>query len=337
MIRLFLAAFLAFATFGGPVAAQTADQPDPKRPTLKAEATITGDIVRIGDLIEHAGIVAKVPIFRAPDLGFTGTVSADTVIEAVRKHALVGIDTAGLREVVVTRASRTIDAKEIEDVVARALSSQFDLGPSKDIAVKFVRELHAVHVDPSVKGGARVARINFDVRSGRFDAALEFPADAGNRNIVQVSGRAIATMEIATVARAVERGGVLKDADVLIERRPRTEAGRDIVTRRDQVIGLAARNSLQPGRPLRASDLVKPNLVQRNETVTLTYEVPGIVLTVRGKAIDGGAEGDVISVRNEQSKRTVQGVIAGPGRVVVTTGSPRLAANLADRSRSDAR
>ena len=62
--------------------------------------------------------------------------------------------------------------------------------------------------------------------------------------------------------------------------------------------------------------------------MTLVYEVPGITLTVRGKAAEGGAEGDVISVLNEQSKRTVQGVVVGPGRVIISTGSPRLAANL---------
>ena len=73
--------------------------------------------------------------------------------------------------------------------------------------------------------------------------------------------------------------------------------------------------ALQAGRPLRTADLMKPDLVQRNETVTLVYEVPGIMLTMRGKAIEGGAEGDVISVLNEQSKRTVQGTVIGPGRV----------------------
>jgi flagella basal body P-ring formation protein FlgA len=62
--------------------------------------------------------------------------------------------------------------------------------------------------------------------------------------------------------------------------------------------------------------------------VTLVYEVPGITLTVRGKATEGGAEGDVISVLNEQSKRTVQGVVSGPGRVIISTGSPRFAANI---------
>ena len=54
---------------------------------------------------------------------------------------------------------------------------------------------------------------------------------------------------------------------------------------------------------------MKPELVQRNETVTIIYEVPGIVLTMRGKAQEAGAEGDVISVLNVQSKRTVQGTV----------------------------
>ena len=72
---------------------------------------------------------------------------------------------------------------------------------------------------------------------------------------------------------------------------------------------------------------MKPDLVQRNETVTLVYEVPGVVLTIRGKAVDGGAEGDVINVLNEQSKRIVQGMIVGPGRVAVNNGSPRVASN----------
>ena len=57
---------------------------------------------------------------------------------------------------------------------------------------------------------------------------------------------------------------------------------------------------------------------------------------MRGKATEGGAEGDVITVLNEQSKRTVQGVVVGPGRVVIAHRSPRLAANLPPAG-SDAR
>ena len=322
MIRNFIVAAAALLALGASAAA------DQERPRLKSEATITGNIVRIGDLIEHAGIIAKVPIFRAPDLGSTGMVPAETVVEAVRSYGLIGLDTGDVSEVVVTRASRAIPAKDIEDRIAQALSAQYALGPVKDIVVNFDRELRTIQVDTTSKGEPRVAYLNYDSRSGRFDVTLDMPTGATTRGTLRLAGRAAATAEVATLARSVERGEVLKTADVLIERRPRGEIGRDMVTNADLAVGLAARNALQPGRPLRAADLMKPEVVQRNETVTLVYEVPGITLTVRGKATEGGAEGDVISVLNEQSKRTVQGVVVGPGRVIISTGSPRLVANL---------
>jgi flagella basal body P-ring formation protein FlgA len=327
MTRSLLAAFAALLAVTTAGHAQIAALPEPERPSLKSEATITGDIVRIGDLIDHAGIVASVPIFRSPDLGSTGTVSADDVLEAVRKHALIGVDARGVRDVVVTRASRAIPASAVEDAISRTLATQFDLGSNKDIVVNFARDMRVLYVEPSAKGDLRVAHIDYDLRSGRFDATIEIPSAGGKRSIVQISGRATATVEVATAARTIDRGTVLRDADLIMERRPRAEVGRDAITKPSQAVGLAARSNLQPGRPIRSAELMKPDLVQRNDTVTIVYEVPGVVLTVRGKAADGGAEGDVINVINEQSKRTLQGVIVGPGRVAISNGSPRVASD----------
>ena len=336
MIRSTLAAFVLLGALGISAKAEATGQPNSERPTLKSEAIVNGDIVRIGDLIENAGIVASVPIFRAPDLGHTGTISADAVLEAIRGHALIGVATDGIRDVVVTRASRSIPVKDVEDVIANALSARFDLGPTKEISVNFTHDTRAIYVEPSSVGTPRVTHIEFDARSGRFDATLELSAGTAKRTVLRLFGRAVATVEIATVTRAIERGGIIKDSDVQMERRPRAEIGRDLVTKREQVNGFAARSSLQPGRPLRLAELIKPDLVQRNDTVTLIYEVPGIVLTIRGKAAEGGAEGDVISVLNEQTKRTVQGTIVGPGRVLVINGSPRVASNNTPKGTTDA-
>ena len=126
---------------------------------------------------------------------------------------------------------------------------------------------------------------------------------------------------------------MLKDGDIVVERRPRADLSRDVVSDPERVRGLAVRNNLQAGSVLRAADLTKPEVVLRNETVTITFAMPGLMLTVRGKALEGGAEGDTISVLNEQSKRTLQGVVIGPGRVAIGTASPRLAANLTPEAR----
>jgi len=122
----FTACFLA-----NPAAAQNA------APALRANVTVVGDIVRIGDLVEHAGAVADVPIFRAPDLGTRGAVPTERVVEAIRPHQLIGIDTRGISEVVVTRASRVIPAQEISAAIAKALESQYGLGEARNIAVEF--------------------------------------------------------------------------------------------------------------------------------------------------------------------------------------------------------
>jgi hypothetical protein len=64
---------------------------------------------------------------------------------------------------------------------------------------------------------------------------------------------------------------------------------------------------------------MKPSIVQRNDAVTIVYEAPGFTLTLRGQAQDIGALGDTINVLNLQSKRVVQGVVSGAGRVTVAS------------------
>jgi flagellar basal body P-ring formation protein FlgA len=53
------------------VAAAPASVAHAVMPTLRHAATVSGDIVRIGDLIDNAGAVADAPIFRSPDVGTT--------------------------------------------------------------------------------------------------------------------------------------------------------------------------------------------------------------------------------------------------------------------------
>jgi flagella basal body P-ring formation protein FlgA len=75
------------------------------------------------------------------------------------------------------------------------------------------------------------------------------------------------------------------------------------------------------------ADLMKPEIVARNDTVTIVYQAPGLVLTLRGQAQEAGALGDTIGVLNIDSKRTVQGVISAPGRVTVSAMTTRVVDN----------
>ena len=208
----------------------------------------------------------------------------------------------------VTRAARTIEPQQIETTLAAALSAQYALGPSKNVMVNFDRDVGAAACGADRHGRRRACSISATTRA--IAASTPRSIFPGARSL-RLSGQARVMVEVATVARPLTRGEILKQADVVIERHPRAEVGRDYIADREQAVGLAARYDMQGGRLLRAADLMKPEVVRRNEVVTLVYEVPGITLTVRGKATEGGAEGDVIGVLNEHSKRVIEGVVVG--------------------------
>ena len=72
------------------------------------------------------------------------------------------------------------------------------------------------------------------------------------------------------------------------------------------------------GQPIREGDLRAPIVVARGSLVGMTLTTPNMVLTAQGRAIEDGAMGQVIKVMNTQSKTTVDAVVEGPGRVVVS-------------------
>jgi flagella basal body P-ring formation protein FlgA len=309
-----------------PTAIQQSENPG--IPTLKSAALVTGEIVRIGDLVANAGAVAEVAIFRAPDLGQTGSVPASRVAEAVRQHHIIALATNGIEEVTVVRASRAITAKDIEARIISVLAGQHGLGDARDLALSFDNRPRTLHVETSAGAELGVARLAFDPRTRRFDVLLELAGSSAARRLpLRFTGVVTETTEAVVVTRPIAQGDVFKSSDVMIERRPKGELAGAPVPLVEEVLGLAARRALQPGRVIRHADLTKPELVARNETVTIIYEVPGIVLTIRGKAMEPGALGDLINVLNVQSKRTVQATVTGPGRVTVGATNPRFAAN----------
>jgi flagella basal body P-ring formation protein FlgA len=321
MIRIAIVAIALLLTGAPKAAAQD------KSAQLKELVAVNSEVVRIGDLVENAGPASGAAVFRAPDLGHTGSVPVARVMEALRPHGVTGVETGGLSEVIVTRESRAFTGRDIAARIASAFAGQFGFGEAQNLTVTLDRDVRILHVEPSA-GELTVARMNADGRTGRFDIAFEVPGSAAARRLpLRFTGTITETVEAATLVRALRRGDTIKQSDVVVQRRPKAEVGDDPLAA-DQAVGLALKRPLRAGQVLRASDAMRPEVVQRNETVTMVYEAPGIVLTMRGKAQEAGAVGDVIGVLNVQTKRVIQATVEGPGRVGIAASRPFTSAAL---------
>src|SRR5690242_3719733 len=122
-----------------------------------------------------------------------------------------------------------------------------------------------MHVEPTVTGDLVVERLNVDPRNGRFDIAFELPGSTlARRANLRFTGTVTETAEATTLTRSLRAGDLTKASDVMPERRPKTELRSDGAAL-DQAIGMAARTALRSGQALRMDDLIKPQIVQRNE------------------------------------------------------------------------
>jgi flagella basal body P-ring formation protein FlgA len=328
MIRTFapLAAGLLAGLIATNGAAAQGAASGPSMPTLKRTVTVSGDTVRVGDLLDNAGASADAAIFRSPDIGTTGSVSVQKVLDALQPLHIYLINTRGLSEVEVTRAGRQIDFSDLEARIAQAFAGRYGLGEAKNLAVTLDVAPRPAMVEASVTADLTLTGAALNPMSGRFEIAFEVPGSAIIRKPLRFTGSIVETIEVAVTTHALAAGAIVRDADLAVERRPKAKVGSDALGSAHDAVGFAVRAGIRAGMPLRRADLMKPQMVHRDDNVTLVYEVPGILLTTRGKALEPGAEGDVINILNVQSKRTVQGTVTGPNRVNILVSTAALPA-----------
>ncbi|MFO1140170.1 MAG: flagellar basal body P-ring formation chaperone FlgA [Paracoccus sp. (in: a-proteobacteria)] len=84
-----------------------------------------------------------------------------------------------------------------------------------------------------------------------------------------------------------------------------------------QVIGQQLRVIVYEGRRIEASFLTAPQVVTRNQMVTLAYEKSALRIEAEGRALSAGSVGQTIRVMNTASRVTVSGRVAPDGTVVV--------------------
>jgi flagella basal body P-ring formation protein FlgA len=287
-------------------------------PTLRAQAAIMGDLVRIGDILENAGDKASEPIFKAPELGASGTIQIHRVMEALRAHGIVVFDTRNLTEVLVSRTSRSVTLSDLGRAIAEAAAKRYEIANASDLSVTFDRHMNALQVETTATEAPRVVSVVVDQRNNRFEAIIDVPGSlALRRNPVRFTGTLIETVEVVTLARPIPRGEAIRESDIVLERLPRADVQTEALSRVELVVNQAARRALRSGQTLRAADLMKPQIISRDDGVTIIFKTRSITLTLRGKAMGNGAEGEMIPVLNPTSKRIVQATITAPGVVTV--------------------
>ncbi|MEM7406014.1 MAG: flagellar basal body P-ring formation chaperone FlgA [Pseudomonadota bacterium] len=232
---------------------------------------------------------------------------------------------------------------------AAALVSVAQMAAAAKPALHDPLDIRAAAVQFALQQAEAQANVMPEVQAGRLDPRLRLarcglPLEAfrprGGRTVGNLSvgvrcsdGRGWTVFvpvyvslpgEVLVATRFVARGAFLEPGDVRLESRDLARLPNGYYERSEKrsdglppVFGMRVKRALRPGNVVTPRSLAPPLLVRRGKRVTIIAGVHGIEIRAAGKALRDGARGDIVTVQNLASRRTVEGVVSSAGVVRV--------------------
>ncbi len=304
MIR---ASLIAFALFASPALADE----DGRTVILSERLSTSGNTITLGDVFDDAGDAADVALARAPAPGQRLSLDPAYVRQAAAREGLIWANAGGVLRVTVEREGRQINATELSALLEESLF--MDTGEAHAVRLSNARLSLWAPIDSF--GAPELVSIDHDAGSGLLRA--EIAAYPGGEPVT-VSGRAERVVDVPVLGRAIAVGSVIEPTDIDWVQLPANRVNAQVLMDPASLIGMAARRPLRADTPLRAFDIEAPVIIERGEIVNLIFQSGPLTLSARARALENGADGELITFVNLQSNRTVEAVADGPGRARVT-------------------
>ncbi|MGE0082156.1 MAG: flagellar basal body P-ring formation chaperone FlgA [Thiohalomonadaceae bacterium] len=122
---------------------------------------------------------------------------------------------------------------------------------------------------------------------------------------------------VVVAARPLSRGSLLAAGDVEVRELDVTALAGGYLSSPEQVVGRSLRRNVQFGAAIGPGMIELPKIIRRGERVQILARTAGMEVRMEGEALEDGAEGEVIRVRNRSSRRSVEGLVTGPGMIEV--------------------
>lgn len=126
-----------------------------------------------------------------------------------------------------------------------------------------------------------------------------------------------AYQKIYVAKSAIPRGSPFTDADLILEKRNITTLNGNYLTNSIHIKTHIAKRPIRKGEIIKPHLMTKSKLIKRGDQVTLIAESSGITVRMMGKALNDAMAGQQVRVKNNNSKRIVEGTAVNRGVVQI--------------------
>ena len=290
-------------------------------PLLRGEVTVSSAVVTVGDMFENAGLAAETAIFRAPQPGTSGVLTLADIADAARAAGITEFEASGLETIRVARAGVVVDMPLLSELVAADLKTRGILRDEMSMQLALdtpLPALTAADTDTPVQ----LVLLRYMPGSSTFSARFQV---SGLAAPVDVSGQIQLMIEAPHLSRTLPAGTIIRPEDVEMRMVPLNYAETAGLVAIEDIVGKQLQRQTREGVLIRPSDIAAPELISRNDNVTVIYNQGSLTLTTRGKALNAASMNQPVSVLNQMTNKVLQGIATRSGTVTINDSSQQLA------------
>lgn len=283
--------------------------------SLKQVAIVKSDVLTVGDLFDGLSKdKADYVLGPAPQPGHDMTLNAVTLMRIATVVDLPWQPRHSAEQITVRRAATVLGTKDITAMLRDKISKG---GFSGKFDLTYTSQAPEIVLPLNTSATADITDFRLDKLDNRFDATLVAPSKANPMKTLKVSGKIDRLVTIPVLKTAMRNGDIINQSNIEYINIKSRDLQHDYMLSADDLVGMTPRRMAEAGEPLRTSEMTYPRIVSRGQQVTLLYRNNGMELTAAGRALQNGAKGDLVSVVNTTSSRTVEGIVSGERIVTV--------------------
>lgn len=287
------------------------------RAYLRTNVIVEADSIRLGDIFNGAGQFADKIIAYSPSAGRTLVLEAAWLKRVARAYRVDWRPMSRLDRSVVERRSQIIPTGQIVDTVLAAIRAK--TREAGDLEIELDNQALRIFLPHDMPATLNARAVSYDPRSGRFSVQIVAPDDRPGAVRTTVAGQAYTLVKMPVLKRRMKRNDVIRKRDLGWKMVRAKYIRRGAIRDAEALIGFSPRRLITANRTIRANDVQIPVLVARGKRVTILLKTAAMRITTAGKALQSGAKGDVVRVRNLNSGNIIEAVVVGDRKVAVVT------------------
>ncbi|MBI1300133.1 MAG: flagellar basal body P-ring formation protein FlgA [Alphaproteobacteria bacterium] len=281
---------------------------------LKENSIVQSGEITLGDIFYNLPRDENRVLGAAPRPGQDMVLNARTLLRIALALDLPWRPTDSTDSITLTRAATVINYEEITESLKLALA-ETGMDGNYDIAIPV--QYHKIILPQDQPATLEVTRFTTDADRKTFQATIAAPSEENPIQHFQINGRISAVIEVPVLSQNVHAGEVVREDHIKFIKLQERDFSHDMIVETDQLVGMTARRVVLADRPVRAAEIIAPQVIERGEIVTLAVDAGVMKLTAQARALQDGAKGDIIRVVNTSSNQTVRAVVTGERQVAV--------------------